>query len=49
MENKELNEIIESKDIIEDEAVLQQYSSDHSLVPKVRPRCVVKVNDAGQA
>jgi FAD/FMN-containing dehydrogenase len=42
MPEKELAEIVGSNNVLEGPAVLEQYSSDFSFVPKMRPRCVVK-------
>lgn len=43
-----LETIVGAKNIFDDSAVLEQYSSDLSFVPGVRPRCVVKPSTATQ-
>ena len=48
MAENELTKIIGSKNILDSEEVLEEYSKDLSLVPRVRPRCVVKPANADE-
>jgi FAD/FMN-containing dehydrogenase len=48
MAAKTLQEIIGETMIYEDEPVLAEYSGDMSFAPRIRPKCVVKLREAGQ-
>jgi FAD/FMN-containing dehydrogenase len=48
MTEKQLSDIIGRDNIVDDEMILAQYSSDMSFVPELRPKCVVKVQKAEQ-
>jgi FAD/FMN-containing dehydrogenase len=43
-----LETIIGAQNILDDPEILEQYSSDSSFVPSIRPRCVVKPATAAQ-
>jgi FAD/FMN-containing dehydrogenase len=44
---KELGKIVGKENVIYSEKALEEYSSDMSLIPGKRPRCVVKPENAG--
>ena len=46
--NEDLKKIVGSKNVLDDEETLEEYSRDISFVPPVRPRCVVKPKDAAE-
>ena len=48
MAEKELEKIVGSKNVLDSEEVLEEYSRDLSFVPRVRPRCVVKPKDTNE-
>ncbi len=48
MVERELAEIIDSKNILDNAKVLEEYSEDMSFVPGVRPRCVIKPKSAAE-
>jgi hypothetical protein len=48
MAEKELAKIVGSKNILDSEKVLEEYSKDLSFVPRVRPRCVAKPKNADE-
>ena len=43
-----LTKIVDSKSIVDSEEVLEAYSKDISFVPRVRPRCMVKLKSADE-
>jgi len=45
---KKLQEIVGSGNVLDDEKVLEEYSGDISFAPKIRPRCVVKLQKAAE-
>jgi len=46
--NEDLKKIVGSKNVLDDEETLEEYSRDISFVLPVRPRCVVKPKDAAE-
>jgi hypothetical protein len=46
--NGGLEKIVGKKNVLYDPATLEEYSSDSSFVPRMRPRCVVKPSNAVQ-
>ena len=48
MAEKELAKIVGSKNVLDSDKVLEEYSKDLSFVPRVRPRCVVKPGNADE-
>ena len=44
----ELGKIVGTENVIVGEEVLEEYSKDMSFAPKVRPRCVAKINTADE-
>jgi FAD/FMN-containing dehydrogenase len=46
--NEDLKKIVGAKNVLDDEKTLEEYSSDISFVPPMRPRCVVKPKDADE-
>jgi FAD/FMN-containing dehydrogenase len=48
MAGKNLQEIVGNDNILDNEKVLEEYSGDISFAPRIRPRCVVKLQKADQ-
>jgi hypothetical protein len=48
MAKKELDEIVDSKNILDNDEVLEEYSEDMSFVPRVKPKCTVKPQNADE-